>query len=326
MKRIQGLKSALLLCLFVCFSVPASAESTPPPDTVVLGMGCFWGAEKRMSEIPGVIKTEVGYAGGSNPSPTYESVSKGGHSNKPATHAEALKVTYDSRVTSLDKVLAAFWQNHDPTQGNRQGNDVGSNYRSAIFYSSGSQQKAALQTRDIYQQALSKAGLGKITTEITPLKAFYPAESYHQQYLKKNPNGYCGLGGTGVAFPGNSVAAPIAIAPLDGKKLATQQLVVFESEVCNFCKAFEKDIMSQWKSDVGITKTYATQAPASWALKEDLWATPTIVLFENGKEAARYTGYDGNKLRFWRWLGAQTQSRAKKNRLRERHRDAVHRL
>jgi peptide methionine sulfoxide reductase msrA/msrB len=306
--KSKVLKSTLLLCLFLSFSLPASAETVTAADTLVLGMGCFWGAEKRMSEIPGVIKTEVGYAGGSNTSPTYESVSKEGHSNKPATHAEALKVTYDSQVTTLDKVLAAFWQNHDPTQGNRQGNDIGSSYRSAIFYNSASQQKAALQTRDIYQQALSKAGLGKITTEIAPLKAFYPAESYHQQYLKKNPNGYCGLGGTGVAFPGNTVAAPVATAALDGKKLATQQLVVFESEVCNFCKAFEKDIMSQWKSDVSIAKTYATQAPAGWAMKEALWATPTIVLFENGKEAARYTGYDGNKQRFWRWLGVQTLS------------------
>lgn len=304
-KRIQVLAS----CLLLIFSAVANAGSTPVTDTIVLGMGCFWGAEKRIGEVPGVIKTEVGYAGGSNQAPTYETVSREGHSNKPATHAEVVKVTFENNAATLEKVLAAFWQNHDPTQGNRQGNDIGSNYRSAIFYSSETQQQAALQTREVYQQALTKAGLGKITTEIAPLKAFYLAENYHQQYLKKNPNGYCGLGGTGVAFPGNSTpVSPVAIAPLDGKKLAKQQLVVFESEVCNFCKAFEKDIISQWKSEVNITKTYSTQAPAGWTLKEDLWATPTIVLFENGKEEARYTGYDGNKQRFWRWLGVQMLS------------------
>lgn len=308
MKTMFASPIALLLYLLLSFPTLANADNQPAAETVVLGMGCFWGAEKRMGEIPGVIKTEVGYAGGTSKSPTYETVSKEGHSNQATTHAEALRVTYDSHVTTLEKVLAAFWQNHNPTQGNRQGNDVGSNYRSAIFYNSATQQQAAAHTRDIYQQALTKAGLGKITTEITPLKAFYLAESYHQQYLKKNPTGYCGLGGTGVAFPGNTQVAPVATAPLDGKALATQQLVVFESEVCHFCKAFEKDILSHWKSDVSIAKTYATQAPTGWALKELLWATPTIVLFENGKEAARYTGYDGNRQRFWRWLGVQTLS------------------
>jgi peptide methionine sulfoxide reductase msrA/msrB len=304
MKKIQ----AIALSLLMSYSVFASAESVPATDSIVLGMGCFWGAEKRIGEVPGVVKTEVGYAGGSSASPTYETVSKEGHSNKQNSHAEVVKVTYDKSAGTLEKVLAAFWQNHDPTQGNRQGNDIGSNYRSAILYSSEQQQQAALQTRDMYQPALTKAGFGKITTEITPLKAFYPAEGYHQQYLKKNPNGYCGLGGTGVAFPGSIQSAPISTAPLDGKKLANKQLVVFESETCAFCKAFEKDIMSQWKSELSITKTYSTKAPTGWSLKDDLWATPTIVLFENGKEEGRYTGYDGNKQRFWRWLGVQTLS------------------
>lgn len=303
-KRIQ----AAALCLLACVAMSASAENTAASDTIVLGMGCFWGAEKRIAETPGVIRTEVGYAGGNTKSPTYETVSREGHANKAETHAEVVKVTYDKNAGTLEKVLAAFWQNHNPTQGNRQGNDVGSNYRSAIFYSSDSQQQAALQTREIYQQALTKAGLGKITTEITPLKTFYPAEGYHQQYLKKNPSGYCGLGGTGVAFPGTMQVTPVATAPLDGKKLANRQLVVFESETCHFCKVFEKDIVSQWKSELAIAKTYSTQAPAGWALKDSLWATPTIVLFEDGKEASRYTGYDGNKQRFWRWLGVHTLS------------------
>jgi len=303
MRKIQAVALGLLLSC----SMLASAENAPASESIVLGMGCFWGAEKRVSEVPGVIKTEVGYAGGSNQSPTYETVSKEGHSGKAATHAEVVKVTYTNNTATLEKLLAAFWQNHDPTQGNRQGNDIGSNYRSVIFYSTEIQQQAALKTRDIYQPALTMAGLGKITTDIAPLKAFYPAESYHQQYLKKNPDGYCGLGGTGVAFPDSSTqVTPVATAaPLDGKKLSKQQLVVFESETCHFCKAFEKDIMSQWKSAVSMTKTLSTQAPAGWIIKEKIWATPTIVLFENGREVARHTGYDGDPQHFLSWLDKQ---------------------
>ncbi len=175
--------------------VPDNAQS------IVLGMGCFWGAEKRMSALPGVVNAVVGYAGGDYEDPSYKQVLYSEYLSDVRNHAEVVKVVYDPAATSAEKVLIGFWQNHDPTQGDRQGNDRGSNYRSAIYFTDQGQQEAARMTRDRYQKALSEAGYGPITTEIAPLKKFYTAEEYHQDYLVKNPNGYCGLGGTGVKYP-----------------------------------------------------------------------------------------------------------------------------
>ncbi len=175
--------------------VPDNAQS------IVLGMGCFWGAEKRMSALPGVVNAVVGYAGGDYEDPSYKQVLYSEYLPEVRNHAEVVKVVYDPAATSAEKVLIGFWQNHDPTQGDRQGNDRGSNYRSAIYFTDQGQQEAARMTRDRYQKALSEAGYGPITTEIAPLKKFYTAEEYHQDYLVKNPNGYCGLGGTGVKYP-----------------------------------------------------------------------------------------------------------------------------
>jgi peptide methionine sulfoxide reductase msrA/msrB len=175
-------------------------------DNIVLGMGCFWGAEKRMSEIPGVVDVESGYANG-DIAGTYEAVLahekavRRGKTNK-RNHAEVVQVTFDPAKTNLETVLIKFWESHDPTQGDRQGNDIGSNYRSAVYTRSAAQLEVAQKTRAAYQQALKQSGKGSITTEIAPLKNYYSAETYHQDYLVKNPNGYCGLGGTGVKYPG----------------------------------------------------------------------------------------------------------------------------
>jgi peptide-methionine (S)-S-oxide reductase len=175
-------------------------EIAPPyPDgleTLVVGMGCFWGAERVFWRAPGVYTTAVGYAGGHAPDPTYEQVCTG-----LTGHAEVVLVVFDPEQTSREELLRLFWENHDPTQGNRQGNDVGTQYRSAIFTASEEQRLAAEASRDAYQERLTAAGYGPITTEIAPAGAFTFAEAYHQQYLAKNPNGYCGLGGTGVACP-----------------------------------------------------------------------------------------------------------------------------
>jgi peptide-methionine (S)-S-oxide reductase len=171
----------------------------PFPDglaTVVVGMGCFWGAERVFWQADGVYATAVGYAGGHTPNPTYEEVCTG-----LTGHTEVVLVVFDPARISLDGVLKLFWENHDPTQGMRQGNDVGTQYRSAIYYADDAQRAAAEATREAYQRALADAGRGEITTEIAPLDRFYYAEDYHQQYLAKVPNGYCGLGGTGVSCP-----------------------------------------------------------------------------------------------------------------------------
>jgi peptide-methionine (S)-S-oxide reductase len=173
----------------------------PFPDgmeTAVVGMGCFWGAEREFWRTQGVWSTAVGYAGGFTPNPTYEEVCTGR-----TGHAEAVLVVFDPTVISYPQVLKVFWENHDPTQGMRQGNDVGTQYRSAIYYTDDDQRATAETSRDAYQKALTAAGHGQITTEIAPLRDFYYAETYHQQYLSeaKNPFGYCGLGTTGVACP-----------------------------------------------------------------------------------------------------------------------------
>ena len=173
---------------------------TPPfPDGLqraLFGMGCFWGAEKKFWSVPGVYSTAVGYAGGHTPNATYREVCTG-----MTGHNEVVLVVFDPKVVSYDDLLKVFWENHDPTQGMRQGNDVGTQYRSGIYYFDDDQRRAAERTRDAFQGRLKASGYGAITTEIVPAPDFYYAEDYHQQYLAKNPDGYCGLGGTGVTCP-----------------------------------------------------------------------------------------------------------------------------
>jgi peptide-methionine (S)-S-oxide reductase len=171
----------------------------PFPDgleTLVVGMGCFWGAERLFWQTPGVYTTAVGYAGGVTPNPTYEETCSGR-----TGHTEAVLVVFDPSQVTREEILRVFWEGHDPTQGNRQGNDVGTQYRSAIYWSTPEQRAAAEATRDQFQAKLREAGYGDITTEIAEAGPFYYAEPYHQQYLHKVPNGYCGLGGTGVSCP-----------------------------------------------------------------------------------------------------------------------------
>ncbi|HEU5188755.1 MAG TPA: peptide-methionine (S)-S-oxide reductase MsrA [Methylomirabilota bacterium] len=171
-------------------------------EQAVFGLGCFWGAEKLFWLTPGVYTTAVGYAGGVTPNPTYEEVCSG-----LTGHTEVVLVVFDPKAVSYDALLRVFWEGHDPTQGMRQGNDVGTQYRSAVYTYGDAQQRAAEAARDMYAKALGKAGHGAITTEIRPAPPFYYAEDYHQQYLAKNPWGYCGIGGTGVACPVGLAAA-----------------------------------------------------------------------------------------------------------------------
>jgi peptide-methionine (S)-S-oxide reductase len=195
-------------------ALPGRAERLPVPDAhfvnqhriaapfpdglerAVFGMGCFWGAEKKFWPLRGVYSTAVGYAAGPTPNPTYREVCTG-----MTGHNEVVLVVFDPAIVSYDDLLKVFWESHDPTQGMRQGNDVGTQYRSGIYYENADQQRAAERSRDAFQKQLAVAGYGAITTEIVPVPEFYYAEDYHQQYLAKNPDGYCGLGGTGVGCP-----------------------------------------------------------------------------------------------------------------------------
>jgi peptide-methionine (S)-S-oxide reductase len=188
------------------FSVPgkhyvlSTPLEAPYPDGLEIayfGMGCFWGAERIFWQVEGVVSTSVGYEGGITPNPTYNEVCSGR-----TGHAEIVKVVFDPKKVSYAELLRVFWESHDPTQGMRQGNDAGTQYRSAIYTTTPEQEKIAEASAAEYQPSLTKAGFGPITTEIGPAKEFYYAEDYHQQYLAKNPNGYCGIGGTGVSCPG----------------------------------------------------------------------------------------------------------------------------
>jgi len=175
---------------------PAGSQSA------MFGMGCFWGAERKFWELEGVYSTSVGYAGGITPNPGYEEVCSG-----LTGHTEVVRVVFDPARISYDELLRVFWESHDPTQGMRQGNDAGTQYRSAIYTYGDAQAAAAAASRDAYEPALTRGGYGPITTEIRPAPPFYYAEGYHQQYLAKNPGGYCGIGGTGVACPTGVAAA-----------------------------------------------------------------------------------------------------------------------
>ncbi len=289
---------------------PMSSTPINNQESIIVGMGCFWGAEKRMAAIPGVINAESGYAGGDDTNAGYYDVLglekdiKQGKSQK-INHAEVVKVTFDPSQVDLKTVLIAFWESHNPTEGNRQGNDIGTNYRSVIYTNSAEQMKIALETKAEYQPALTAAKLGSITTEIAPLHNYIPAEDYHQDYLKKNPNGYCGLGGTGVAYPGHTLLHPKSTAaPLQGKALNFDlQLVMYEADNCGYCKIFDADIANDWQAPTPLIQTKSTLAPEGWQLKSALFATPTIVLFRKGQEVDRFTGYNGKPKEFWQWLG-----------------------
>ncbi|NLY94119.1 MAG: peptide-methionine (S)-S-oxide reductase MsrA [Myxococcales bacterium] len=194
-------------------ALPGRAEKMPVPSRhavlgtplddafegksfAMFGLGCFWGAERKFWQLPGVFSTAVGYAAGYTPNPTYEEVCSG-----MTGHNEVVRVVYEPERIGYEELLRVFWESHDPTQGMRQGNDVGTQYRSGIYYFTDEQRKLAEASRDTFQRALDDGGFGPITTEILPAPAFYFAEAYHQQYLHKNPGGYCGLGGTGIAYP-----------------------------------------------------------------------------------------------------------------------------
>jgi peptide methionine sulfoxide reductase msrA/msrB len=300
-------KLSRLLTAALLLNLPLAA--TAATESIVLGMGCFWGAEKRMAAVPGVIDVESGYAGGDAEKAGYRDVLnleraiQVGRSDA-RNHAEVVKVTFDPVRVSLEEVLIAFWQNHDPTQGDRQGNDIGSNYRSAIYFTGPAQETTAIATRERYQQALSAAGYGPITTEIAPLRNYNRAERYHQDYLIRNPDGYCGLGGTAVAYPGEPEQA--RPEPLNAADLSrARQLIVFEAEDCPFCERFRADVLDDWQSAVPVATTLADDPPAGWTLDKPVAGTPTMVLFEDGREVARYVGWQDDPTRFWRWLGEQ---------------------
>ena len=284
------------LLLFLGLSLTLSTLLAAKTETIVFGAGCFWGVEKYFDHLEGVKSAISGYAGGDYANPTYEDVLAHRKNTKAQNHTEAVKVVYDDSKISTKNLIKAFWELHDPTQGNRQGNDIGNNYRSALYYTNKAQKRIALTTKEIYQKLLTKAGYGKITTEIKPLKKFYPAEAYHQNYLEKNPFGYCPNHATGVKF-GNKKIAIDTISPLGGK-----EIVVVDAEHCKFCEKFKKSVTDHYNGTIPL-RTAHQNALKGFKLKTKIEGTPTIIFIEDGKEIEAYTGYMDEKT-FYKAVGA----------------------
>ena len=281
------------LLLFLALSVAILAKT----QTIVFAAGCFWGVEKHFEHMDGVIKATSGYAGGSYSNPNYEKVLAYRKNSKGITnHAESVEVVYDDEKISTERLIKSFWELHDPTQGNRQGNDRGNNYRSALFYTNDAQKSVALATKAVYQKLLNKAGYGAITTEIKPLTKFYPAEAYHQNYLEKNPFGYCPNHATGVEF-GNQKITVDTIEPLGGK-----EIVVIDAEHCRFCKKFKKNVTDHYNGTLPL-RTAHQDALRGFTLKSKMEGTPTILFIKDGKEIESFTGYMDEKT-FYKAVGA----------------------
>ena len=281
----------IILILILGFSLQAKEQ------TIAFAAGCFWGVEKHFERISGVLSAVSGYAGGSYPNPTYETVLKHRFDNDGVkNYTETVQVVYDDTQVGTEQLIRAFWELHDPTSGNQQGNDRGNNYRSALFYTTTEQKAIALRTRDAYQKLLTKAGYGKITTEIAPLKHFYPAEAYHQDYLQKHPNGYCPDHATGVKFAAESTPKGDAIMPLGGK-----EIIVIDAEDCPFCARFKKDVTDGYHGDVPL-RTVHKDRLKGFTLTTPLDATPTILFIEEGREVFAHRGYLSPKV-FYQALG-----------------------
>ncbi|MCF6244952.1 MAG: peptide-methionine (S)-S-oxide reductase MsrA [Sulfurovum sp.] len=286
------------LLLFLALMLTSTTGLLAKTQTIVFGAGCFWGVEKHFEGLDGVKRATSGYAGGDYADPTYQSVLKYRHSKKVVNHTEVVKVIYDDSKISTESLIKSFWELHNPTQGNRQGNDRGNNYRSALYYTNDEQKALAFATKEAYQTLLTKEGYGKITTEIKPLKQFYVAEVHHQNYLEKNPLGYCPNHTTGVKFGDAKIITNIkTISPLGGK-----EIVVIDAEHCRFCEKFKAKVTDHYKGTIPL-RTVHQDALKGFTLKTQIQGTPTILFIEDGKEVEAYTGYMDEKT-FYKAIGA----------------------
>ena len=263
---------------------------------IVFAAGCFWGVEKHFESMNGVIDVKSGYTGGNYENPTYRQVLKKRWINNDKSvinHTEAVIVKFDPNIITAKKLIKSFWEMHDPTQVNRQGNDIGNNYRSAIFYTNENQRKIAYETKATYQTLLSEHGYTQIVTQIKPLKKFYTAEAYHQDYLEKNPKGYCPDHSTGIRFKPemkNSTSqdktASDTITPLGGKEI----IVVISPDYCPYCEKFKENVTDDYNGTLPLRSVYKSQLKG-FDIKTRLFATPTVLFIEDGKEIIYHRGY-----------------------------------
>jgi peptide methionine sulfoxide reductase msrA/msrB len=279
---------------------------------IVFAAGCFWGVEKHFANLDGVNEVVVGYTGGSYVDPTYEKVLQHRNSGKRSfwdkllgrnktavvNHTEAVKVSYDPAKISTETLIKSFWEVHDPTQVNRQGNDVGNNYRSGLYWTTREQKRIALQTRDTYQQLLRQKGYGTIVTEIKKLKKFYPAEEYHQDYLTKNPGGYCPNHATGVRFvPASNVSTAKVLTPKGGK-----EIIVVEAPNCPYCEQFKQDVVRHYQGSIPLRSAMEEQLK-DFQLNTKIVGSPVLFFIKDGREVSSHHGYLSPK-EFYKSLGA----------------------
>ena len=274
----------------IAASTPKASQdevrATYNKKTIVVAAGCFWGAEKMFSRIPGVIDVVSGYANGKGVDATYRAITLPSNRMNPNNHTEVVRITYNANVVNLRAILESFFEYHDPTQVNRQGNDIGTQYRSMILTTDLEQIKVANKTLTEYQILLSKAGFGQIVTEITPLTQFTSAESYHQDYLQKNPNGYCPDNSTGVFFNATETETTSNEALLAGKQI----LIIESVGYCPYCEKLRNNITNQYAGPIPISYRTAGQV-VDLEIKTPTWATPTIIFLEEGTEVFGFQGY-----------------------------------
>ena len=295
--------TALYLLIFsAALLIPVHASSvddaTSHSEKIILGSGCFWGAEKGYEAMPGVIDAVSGYADGNGVRPTYREITKLKNKFNVNNHAEVVEVTYNTNLISTEELLMHYFESHDPTQINKQGNDVGTQYRSIILYSTDQQKQAVDQVLGSYQGLLTAAGYGEIATLVKPIQKFYKAEKYHQDYIAKNPNGYCPDHSTGVRFA-RSDKSPAQ----DNSKIAQgKSIVVIEPEgYCPYCEKFKAKVTNNYLGSVPLVYRLASQLDGL-TIDSPTWATPTILFLEEGKEVFGYQGYMSPK-DFYQALG-----------------------
>jgi len=297
-KLILSLYSFTILFFLGVLSASTIDEATVHSEKIVLGSGCFWGAEKGYESLPGVIDAVSGYADGEGVRATYREITKLKNKFNNNNHAEVVEVTYNKNVISTEELLMHYFESHDPTQINRQGNDIGTQYRSIILYSTEEQKKAIDKVLQTFQELLSAAGYGPIATSVKPIRKFFKAEKYHQDYIAKNPNGYCPDHSTGVRF-----AKSKAMPALDNSELLTgKQIIIIEAEgYCPYCDKFRANVVNNYFGDISLVFRMANQLQGI-EIKTPTWATPTILFLENGQEVFGYQGYLSPK-EFYEALG-----------------------
>jgi peptide methionine sulfoxide reductase msrA/msrB len=299
MKKLTLSLYALTLPFFLgLLSASAIDEATVHSEKIVLGSGCFWGAEKGYESLPGVIDAVSGYADGKGVRATYREITKLKNKFNSNNHAEVVEVTYNKNVISTEELLMHYFESHDPTQVNRQGNDIGTQYRSIILYSTEEQKEIINEVLSIFQGLLSAAGFGSIATLVKPIKNFYKAEKYHQDYIAKNPNGYCPDHSTGVKFAKKATVQAVNNSDL----LSGKHIIVIEAEgYCPYCDKFRADVVKNYYGNIPLVFRLASQLQGL-AIKSPTWATPTILFLENGREVFGHQGYLSPK-EFYEALG-----------------------